>query len=84
MRTVNFLKAGRYTGGMRTERVFFTSNSRRNAKGSTVFHRNEYSSLWRIPLETFRANFCYEASTGIYRTLLTYADIEPYLETISH
>ena len=82
MSRVQFLKAGKHPSN---ERVFFTTNSRQAAKGTTVFHRNRYSSIWSIPRDFFRAHFTYCPQSGIYRNVLTYADIEQFLvDVIDH
>jgi len=82
MRTVNFLKAGRFDRP--SERAFLTTHNRQSARGTTVFHRNQYSTVWRIPVPVYRANFRWEPQMGIYRTDLTYGDLAQYAETIDH
>ena len=82
MRTVNFLKAGRFDRP--NERAFLTAHSRQAARGTTVFHRNRYSTIWRIPVDVFSANLKWQAHSGIYRTDLTYGDLAQYAETIDH
>lgn len=87
MKTVNFLTAGRMRPN---ETIFFTSEHRRDAKIAaqtlTVYHRNRYTSIWRIPVSVFRAMFVFDRSTGIYRTIgrRTYGDIALYLVEMDH
>jgi hypothetical protein len=81
MRTVNFLKAGRF---LPNERVFLTTHSRQAARGNTIYHRNRYSTVIRIPVDVFRANFKWFPQSGIYRNDLTYSDLADYMEVIDH
>ena len=81
MRTINFLKAGQHNP---RERVFLATNARANARGRTVYHRNRYSTVWRIPIDVFRTSFHWEAASGIYHTELTYGDIAQYAIIIDH
>lgn len=84
-RHVQFLLAGRRQP---SERVFFTSDHRRMAdlahSQHTIYHRNDWTSLYTIPVNFFRAHFQYDRSAGIYRTDLRYQDVLEYLEEIHH
>ena len=82
MRTVNFLCEGKHDNP--NEHAFLTTHSRQAANGDTVYHRNRYSTVWRIPVDVFRANFVWQSLSGIYRTLLTFGDLQDYAEIIDH
>lgn len=70
MRKVIFEKAGDYAGSYHNpEYVFLTSGCRSYKLRHTIFHRNDYHSVIRIPVDVFRANFRYEAHSGVYRNL---------------
>jgi len=81
MKTANFLAPGLRRD---TDKVFFMGRNRQAARNKTVFHRNRYSSVWRIPWDVYQKHFTFDRSTFIYRTNLIYADIKPYLTTIDH
>jgi hypothetical protein len=76
---IYFRKAGKKITGS-NETVFFTSESRIRSLNETIFHRNDFNSEWRIPDEFFKKHFKYEHSSQIYRTILTYKEIEQFLE----
>jgi len=78
---VYFLKAGLPN---LLDKVFFSSRSREKTATPRIYHRNKYSSFWRIPDMFFKRHFKYERWSGIYRTNLRYIDIEKFAETWIH
>lgn len=64
--------------GKQNEIVFLHSHQRHYFIPNTIFHRNDHSTLYRIPVEFLRKNFKYNGSTGIYETKLTYGDIREF------
>jgi hypothetical protein len=84
-RTVTFLQAGKRLG---SEKVFLMTDHRTMARAMarthTIFHQNRYSTILKIPVDVFRANFRYEPQSGIYRTSLTYADVARYTTVLDH
>ena len=86
MKYVYFMKAGNYHRSLREakHKVFFTSHNRQQSQSETVFHHNDFSTYWRIPRPFFKDNFQYETLTGIYRTDLTYLEINQFTEVWDH
>ena len=74
MKKIKFLKAGKHDHYSRFD-LFLTSENRRKAAKGTVFHRNDYSTVYSFPEDYFRENFKYEHGSGIYRTSLRHCDI---------
>lgn len=81
MSNVKFLKAGQYSIH---ENIIFWTKNRQDAKRKTVFHNNDYSSIWSLPEKFFKENFKYDRETMRYETRLTYKDIKPFLAVINH
>jgi len=85
MRTVQFLKPGRE---IPNDPVFLTSRHREHARLArqrhTIYHRNDWSTIWTIPVEVMKEHFHYDRSSGIYRTDLKYKDIACYMEELRH
>ena len=73
MRKIIFAKAGTFYD---EERVFFQSRSRQKSAKYTIYHRNDNTTEWAIPIDIFKRNFKYERSSGIYRTELTYGALK--------
>jgi hypothetical protein len=84
-RNVVFLKAGKFGDA---ERVFLTTHDRLLAtkarRTHTIFHCNRYSTFYRFPVGFFRANFCWDRRSGVYRTSLTYGDVSRFAEVVDH
>lgn len=85
MRYVEFLKAGRVRDD---DRVFLTTHGRTMADRArtqhTIYHRNDWSTIWRIPVPFYRQHFTYERQSGIYRTDLRYRDLVEFRTEIKH
>ena len=81
MSTVKFLKAGIYNIH---ENIIFWTKNRQDAQRKTVFHNNDYSSIWSIPSDYFKEHFKYDRESKRYETRKTYKDIEQYLTVIDH
>lgn len=81
MSNVKFLKAGQHSVH---ENIIFWTKNRQDAKRKTVFHNNDFSSVWSLPEKFFKANFKYDHQSKRYETRLTYQAIKPYLTVIDH
>lgn len=79
MKEKMFLVAGRRK---LTDKVFLQSKNVFN--GGTIFHRNDFSTLIRLPWPFYRKHFIFERSTGIYRTELTYGEIQQFITVVPH
>jgi len=77
----HFLLAGTYQD---SDRVYLTASHRQAAKGGTVFHRNDYSTLLDIPNEFYKEHFAFNRSTFIYETTLRWKDVRQYCEVITY
>lgn len=77
---VKFHKAGRHTETHLNDKVFLTCHDRVKSFNHTIFHRNDYGTNYKFPLEFFREHFKYDRHMGIYRTNLCYKDIVKYAE----
>ncbi len=64
----------------RTGKVFLQSRNRLKSLNRTIFHRNDWNTDLRIPIESFKKNFKYEHFTGTYRTELCYCDLVDFAE----
>jgi hypothetical protein len=64
---ITFEKAGKFDYSL--EPVFLMS-SQRKYKKETIFHRNDFHTIIKIPKDVFKKYFKYEAFSGIYRTTL--------------
>jgi hypothetical protein len=86
MKTVLFLVAGNKTAESElNNEVFLQSNNRRyDMKDPFIYHRNDFTTFYYIPMEFYKDNFKYERQSGIYRNDLTYSDLLPYAEIIDH
>ena len=82
MKYVTFLKAGDFSK-VGSELVFLQSRNR-VYRHDTIFHRNDHSTIFRIPSGVFKEHFKYERSSGIYRTALKYKDLTKYTEIVKH
>ena len=73
MRKIIFAKAGTFYDA---ESVLFQSRARQKSEKYTIYHRNDNTTEWAIPIDIFKQNFKYERGSGIYRTELTYGDLK--------
>jgi len=55
--------------------IFVTSRHRIKTGIEYLFHRNDYTTFITIP-KSLRSRICYERSSGIYRTDITFSELK--------
>lgn len=76
MRTVIFCLAGKREKPHHP--VILFSKQREYRQKFTIFHRNDFSTILEIPIDFFKKHFAYDRWAGIYRTSLTWKDVEKF------
>ena len=74
MRNVFFSVAGKRNS---TDKVFFQAQNKGTLKEcQRVWHRNDFHTVVSIPQNVFKENFLFDSFSGIYRTELTWGELE--------
>lgn len=79
MKYILFEKAGK---PKKTRTIFLTSENRRYKEGASIFHRNDFHTHLRMPIDFYKNHFSFERWTGIYRTHLSWNDVMDFCEVI--
>lgn len=61
------------------EVVFLTSRNRLKSFNDNIFSRNDYLTYLKIPKDFYKEHFYFERSSGIYRTRLTWKDLDQFV-----
>lgn len=64
--------------------IMFLTSRHRVLVNSSIWHRNDYSTEYRIPVVVFKALFAYDRKLGIYKTKARYSDLKQYSNVIKH
>lgn len=85
MKTVYFLKAGQHNK-FSNETFYITSKHRKKSlKSIVVYHNNDYSTIYKFPIEFFRENFKFNYKTHRYTTQLLNKNIPAtFYEIVCH
>ena len=73
MKNIIFAKAGTFKD---SDKVYFSSRSRKKNLSYDKYHNNDYTTEFIIPQNVFKEHFTFDRSAGVYRNQLTYGQLK--------